>query len=210
VPPLPLQTDGEGDAPSAFTSVFHLRYLPALLAGRAARGLRGLVSRKDASPFAGHVPLEYVVLPFVCLAAAALGASWAVPDRAGSAMRTLGAVLLAAGGLGLAAFTGFCIRERRRAGGPYSWREFEALPFLLCLLGGAHAGVVFAAATLSPFLAGLGLAAGVLAGYGLGLVVGYWLQALGGLVIVLRMAAGFGVVVVLLTDAILLSIRLLR
>lgn len=184
-------------APGFFSFAFHSSYFPAIFRRNLAALWSIWFPPKNASPFHGHVPIEYIILPMLCLAAAGggLGSFFMEHSLGGGIIGGLGA-------LGLGALLIHSVWERWSFGNPVSYDDFEPMTFLLFLLLGLHAGVLFALDPLKwpPLGAALGGVAGLLAGYALGIFVGLWIQVLGWIAISIRLFFAFALFVICLAD----------
>lgn len=193
------------ESPGFFSLAFHSTYFPALLKRNLAALWSVWFPPKDSSPFHGHVPMEYIILPVLCLAAAVGGlGSFFMEHSMG------GAIIGGLGTLGMGALLIHSLWERWTSGYPVSYDDFEPMTFTFFLLLGLNAGVIFALDSLKwpPLGAALGGLAGLLTGYLLGILAGLWIQALGWIVIFLRLLFGFGIFVIVIADLISLFLFL--
>jgi len=177
-------------APGFFTAEFHLRFLPALLAGK----WREARNPPQRSPFEGHVPLELTVVPIVCIVFAALGAPGALKGS------IAGILLSLAGFGGFAALLFMALRSTW--GEPLSYEAFSASVFFFVLFLGATAGV-FYASLQARFVLPWALA-GAVVGYPLGILAGLWNQKLGFLAFLTVLAARLGMFGLAVLDIVLL------
>ena len=156
-------------APRFFSLEFHFRFLPGVIWRRLRGG-----SEADRPSFAHHVIIELPVLLVGCCVLLAIGVPLALGAQPvlGWAMAVLG--------LGGIIFLVIHSILSRPPGRP-SFETFHVMVFLFCVLLGLTAGMIEAPA---PWLRLPCAAAGALAGYGLGIFAGLWVEYLGWIALV--------------------------
>jgi hypothetical protein len=172
-------------APTFLSARFHLRYFPALIWHRI-----GPRAEEPHSSFANHGPVEY----FLILMGAALAVAIGLPAALhGSAIGIIAAGL---GFLGIAALLIFSVVEAR---GTYAgFDDFRTWVFLFFPMSAMTAGAMFGSFAHSHTQSLLYAAAGLAAGYPLGIGAGLSAQRLGwmaGILDCLAMLGLFGLVV---------------
>lgn len=171
-----------------FSLHYHLHFLPSLIRNRLRRSGGG------GTTFA---PLEHNIAFVVCCILAVVGIPEAVVHNS-----LFGWV---AGGIGLAGIALLAVQSIRFRPRTPTCDGFLVGVFFFLVVLGFTAGV-FAGALAHSFPIGLlGCAAGLAMGYALGILAGFWLQCLGWLVLWLDIAAGLGVIGLIVLNLVLLS-----
>jgi hypothetical protein len=181
------------DTPPKFLSVeFHKRFFPALLWARIR-----LRQQRTRSGFNSYLEI-YIVLA-VCGVLVALGAPAALSHGSIAGWITSGL-----GATGILALTVTSISSRQ--GEPPSWDDFFTGVFLFFLFLGLTVGIFFSTLEHFHLFPSLALcAAGLIAGYVVGIIAGLWLQYLGWMATVLDLVAATAVLGMLVLDLVLLS-----
>ncbi|MGA2224409.1 MAG: hypothetical protein ABSH41_08215 [Syntrophobacteraceae bacterium] len=179
-------------APARFLSVeFHTRFFPAFLWGRLRH------KQRAGSGFNSFFEL-YLVLT-ICVVLVAIGVPAALSHRP-----IAGWVISGIGAAGILAMLINSILSRR--GEPPSYDDFLVGFFFFFLVFGLSAGVFIGALEHYPLFQCLLIgAAGLLAGYAMGILAGLGLQYIGWLAAVLDPLAGLMVFGMLVVDLVLLS-----
>ena len=187
--------------PGFFTTEFHLRFLPALL----AKKWHDARHPPQRSPFSGHVPLELTLMPMACIFLIVLGAPGAI-DRS-----ILGLLLSLAGAAGLVLLLVMALKSTFHE--PVSYEAFSASVFFFIVLLGASAGILYSTLrrndiwmelerSRAPAL--LWALGGAAAGYPLGIFAGLLNQKLGFLAFLPVLVARLGMIGLIVTDLVLL------
>ncbi len=178
--------------PDFFSLHFHLRFFPALLWDI-------LSPRKEEyrSPFAGHLPLEYMVAATLCMIAIAIGFP---------AVRGKGAwwgwILLVLGASGFIALLAGSIRSVW--GEKPDYQDFRPAVFFFFVFLGPTLGLLAGTIEQSPGLKIAGSAGGLAAGYAIGILAGLWVQVLGWMGRFLDVLALGGIAGMIILDMVLL------
>jgi hypothetical protein len=159
--------DETGKPPEFFSLQFHLRFFPALL-----WNLLSPQKEEHRSPFADHLPLEYMVAPALCVIAIAIG----FPALQGKGA-WWGWILLVLGTSGLIALLVASIRSVW--GEKPDYQDFRPAVFFFFVVLGPTLGLTAGTIEHSQGLKMAGIAGGLLAGYALGILAGLWIQVLG-------------------------------
>lgn len=178
--------------PEFFSLQFHLKFFPALI-----WNLLSPSKEEYRSPFADHVPVEYVVAPAVCLIAIAIG----FPVLYGKGA-WWGWILLVLGAAGFIALLAASIRSVW--GERPDYRDFRPAVFFFFVFLGPTIGLLAGTIEKSPGLKTAGIAGGLLAGYALGILAGLWVQALGWMGRFLDVLALGGIAGMIILDLVLL------
>lgn len=181
-------------APAPWTPAFHLRFVPALIAHRL----------RPPPPQGGFAPHFDLVVPVATVFAFVLLAVGIDGLEQGSTVIGGGLALL--GGGGLLALVVVGIVESR--GTPRTWERFSLPLFAFSIFTGLAAGTFLqrlAGVDWPPTAAAASIAGGALAGYLVGLLLGYWWQALGAFGILLAAFAWAGSVGMIVLTLVLLS-----
>jgi hypothetical protein len=178
-------------APPRFLSVeFHTRFFPAFLWGRLRH------KQRTGSGFNSSFEL-YLVLT-ICVVLVAIGVPAALSHRS-----IAGWIIGAIGAAGFLAMLIISILSRR--GAPPSYDGFLVGFFFFFVVFGLSAGIFIGALVHYPLFQGLLVgAAGLLAGYLMGILAGLALQYIGWLAAVLDPLAGLVVFGMLVVDLVLL------
>jgi hypothetical protein len=184
--------DETGKPPDFFSLHFHLRFFPALL-----WNLLSPPKEEYRSPFADHLPLEYMVAPALCVIAVAIG----FPVLQGKGA-WWGWILLVLGACGFIALLIGSIRSEW--GKRPDYRDFRPAVFFFFVVLGPTLGLMAGAIEHSPGLKIAGSAGGLAAGYALGILAGRWIQVLGWMGRFLDVFALGGIAGMIILDMVLL------
>lgn len=184
--------DVTGKPPAFFSLQFHLRFFPALI-----WNLLSPPKEDYRSPFADHLPVEYIVVPALCVIAVAIG----FPAVQGKGA-WWGWILLVLGVFGLIALLVASIRSvwREKPSYPY----FRPAVFFFFVVLGPTLGLMAGTIEKSPGLKWVGIGGGLTAGYALGILAGLWVQVLGWMGRFLDVFALGGIVGMIILDMVLL------
>lgn len=182
--------------PKIFSLEFHTRFFPLFLWHR----LRP--RQRTGSGFNSSFEL-YIGLA-VCLILAAIGLPPALEHGS-----IAGWIMTGIGGAGMITMTINSIVSRR--GVSPSYNDFLAGFFFFFLAAGLTAGIFISSLNHYPFFQSLLISlAGLIVGYGLGILAGFGLQYLGWLAALLDPLAGLAVLGMLVVDLVLLSGSILQ
>jgi hypothetical protein len=181
------------EPPSVLSLGFHTAFLPRLVRSRLAPGKPA----EGGTSFNSN--MELTVALFVCMALLALGTPSAV--RANS---VLGWILAAVGAAGILFILYFSVAGQR--GSKPCFREFRAWIFLALVVLGPSAALFWGSAShLSRGVLIGACAAGLLVGYAVGILAGYWSQRLGWISGLLDGLAGVSIAGMVVADIVILS-----
>ena len=181
------------DAPPKFLSVeFHTHFFPSLLWGR-------LRPKQQRTRSGFNSSLELYIVLAVCAVLVAFGVPAALSH--GSIAGWI------ASGLGVAGILALLVNSiSSRQGEPLSWDDFLAGIFFFFIFLGLTVGIFFSTLEHFPLFLSLVLcAAGLIAGYVVGIFAGLWLQYVGWMATVLNQVAAPAVLGMLVLDLVLLS-----
>lgn len=178
--------------PKFFSLAFHTRFFPAVLWHR----LRPK-PQDEPSPFASHLPMEFIVALTGCAVLIAIGL-----PRAMTRGSLVGWTLCGLGLLGVLALLVHSVRAQM--GSQPSFDAFRPIIFFFCVALGMLLGV-FAGRTVLPGrgFGVLGGFVGLLVGYALGIFSGLWIQRLGWIGLLVDLAAGCAMIGMLVVGAVL-------
>ncbi len=177
------------DSPPGFLSLkFHLRFFPHVLWNRLRPGKRAVSGFPSFEPYLALV---------ICLTLLVIGIPKALIQRS-----LIGWVMA---GLGAAGFLALLIQSISSWRGERpSYDRFLIGFFFFFIVLGLTAGVFVGALHHLPVLGLLVGAAGLLAGYLLGIFAGLWFQYLGWITVLLDILAGLAIVGMIVVDLVLL------
>lgn len=181
------------DTPPKFLSVeFHKRFFPALLWG-------SIRPKQQRTRSGFNSSLELYIVLAVCGVLVALGAPAALSHSS-----IAGWIASGLGATGILALTVTSISSRQ--GEPPSWDDFLTGIFLFFIFLGLTVGIFFSTMEHFHLFPSLVLcAAGLIAGYVVGIIAGLWLQYVGWMATVLNQVAAAAVIGMLVLDLVLLS-----
>jgi hypothetical protein len=183
-------------APPFWSRDFHLRFLPGVI----RRRLRG---EPQPTGFASHGTLYFTLAVFACLALIAIG----LPGSVGPDPSWVARAALLVGVLGLGRAIVASLAAARQS--PPTYDAFLVDVFAFCIILGGTIGLwgaVFGAhAPARSWPTALATAAGLVAGYLVGIPAGLGFQRLGQIGTILRVLAWPAVIGLLVTAMVLLS-----
>jgi hypothetical protein len=179
--------------PSFFSLSFHTHFFPSLLWRRLRPKGEGY-----QSPFANHVPMEFMILIFISIATGVAGLT------AGLGRGSI--IGWGVGILGLVVFVLFLVNSiRSQMGVRPSFDSFRFGIFFFFVVLGITVGIFEGTLLHSRSLAGWGGLAGFVAGYGAGIFAGLGIQYLGWIGGLFSHLAVAGTVGLIVLDCVLLS-----
>jgi hypothetical protein len=175
--------------PPKFLSLeFHLRFFPALLWSRL---------RPQQRQGTGFAPLSPIIIVFACILLVILGIPYAMSHGS-----VIGWIL---SGVGLAGIVALFINSIFSRSGPPSYDGFLAGIFFFFISLGITSGVFIGALERSFALGLLAGAGGFVAGYGIGIFAGLWLQYLGWMADLLNGISYLAILGMFVVDLVLLA-----
>ena len=190
-----------GTQPKFISLEFHLRFFPKVLRRWLLRYRRK--SQEYQSPFSNHMPVEFILVFFVCIVLIALGVPGLINNRS-----LLSGAMTFVGLAGIIAMFVSSIRteNRNRAeiGGRYSFDYIVEGVFLFFVVLGGSAGISVGFLKNSLGLMIFYGILGILAGYVVGILAGIWINYLGWIARFLMYLLNFLMFFLVLLDIILI------
>jgi hypothetical protein len=180
--------------PPKFLSLsFHTKFIPALLWQR----LRPKKEEEYQSPFANHIPMEFIIALAICGVLTAIGIPYALSD--GSIIGWL------IGGIGVAGILALLILSVKSGlEEPPSCNDFLMGIFFFFIFLGISAGIFNGSLKHSHSLMIWGSITGLFVGYVIGIFAGLYMQYLGWIAVLLNMLAGVSIIGMVIVDLVLL------
>lgn len=181
----------DNKSPKFLSAEFHLKFFPVLVLSR-------FKSKQERSSFVSHGFMETIIGIVVCLILVAIGAPSALRSNS-----VLGWILTGIGAAGLLFIFGLNISSRLKI--PTSYDDFLIGIFFFFVALGLTSGVMVGTLNHSLLLGLCVSAAGLAAGYLIGIFAGLFMQYLGHIAVILNGIAFAAIIGLVLVDIVLLS-----
>lgn len=181
----------ENKQPRFLSSEFHLKFFPALVLNR-------FKSKQQRSPFVPYGFMETIIGLVVCFILIAIGVPSALKSNS-----VLGWILTGIGVIGFLFVLGFNISARLKISPSYD--DFLIGIFFFFTALGLTSGVMVGTLNHSLILGILASAAGLAAGYLIGIFAGLFMQYFGHIAVILNGIAALAIIGLVLVDIVLLS-----